>query len=113
MGERVQEQKTVIISIDKPFHIDSDRYIKLERFTIIDDNPEYEGQRICIIVHGKTPRKDGQMMITNVPISSFIIGTDYEQEANLLLSPLDNVDIKMIGPDLKMQILYSEINYLT
>ena len=104
-------QQTSIITLDKPFHVPHDTYIKLERFTIIDDNPDFEGQRINIIAHGNTPKKDGQAMMTNVPISSFIVGQDYEQEANIVLSPIDDIDISMTGPNLKIQVLYSHYNY--
>ena len=104
-------QHTFVITTETPFHVPHHTYIKLERFTIINDNSDYDGQRINIIAHGKTPKKDGQVMISNVPISSFIVGQDYEQEANLLLSPVDDVDISMSGPDLSIQVLYSEVNY--
>lgn len=104
-------QLTSIIATDNSFHVPRDKYIKLERFTLIDDNQEYEGQRINIFVHGNSSKKDGQMIETNVPISSFIIGRDYEQEADLLISPADDLEIIVTGPCLRVQLLYSEYKY--
>lgn len=101
-------QKTFRLTNETPFRLAIKNYIKIEQFSLIDDRPEHEGERLIIYVTINTVSKSGKQLDTKTPISSFIIGKDFEQSANIILSPKDNATITVEGPDIPVQILYSE-----
>lgn len=100
--------KTFRLTSETPFHLETHNYIKIQQFSLIDDRQEFTGERLIIYVTINTVSKSGKELDTKTPVSSFIIGKDYEQSANIILSPKDNATITVEGPNIPIQILYSE-----
>ena len=109
MESTEQLQKTFLILPEKSsFEIPNDGYVRLERFTLAEDNSEYVGLRIVIFADVTSSTKDHREISVRTAISSFIIGQDYEQTADIVFSPSDKAVISATGPNLTIQITYSE-----
>ena len=102
-------QKTFLILPEKSsFEVPNDRYIRIERFTLAEDNSEFFGLRIVIYANVTSTTKDNREISVKTAISSFIVGQDFEQSADLIFSPSDKAVISATGPNLTIQITYSE-----
>ena len=111
MDQRGQLQKTFLILPERSsFEVPNDRYIRIERFTLAEDNSEYFGLRIVIFANVTSKTKDDREISVRTAISSFIVGQDFEQTADIIFSPADKAVISATGPNLTIQITYSEFN---
>ena len=103
--------KVEVISSSKPFSFPQDNYKKVKSFIIVDDNELYAGQRITIMAEVRTISvKKQKEFFQNIAIASFIVGKDFQEEVDLLFGPADNTTIKVIGPDINIQMRYAELD---
>lgn len=106
--EIAQKQKVMILYPNKKFELVPTSHIRLEKFTIIKDDPQYIGQRLIILADVTTTTLDKRKINLNVAIASMIIGKEYEQNLDLILSPVDHCILTIQGPPLPIQILFTE-----
>lgn len=85
-----------------------DVYVRIERFSLLDDYPDLEGQRLSIMAHVTSPTLDGGTTQMNVAIASFLIGRDFDQSCDLIIAPTDKCTLGVVGPDVPVQIIYSK-----
>ena len=107
MTESIQKT-SYILPAKSSFEVPRERYVRIERFTLAEDNSEFNGLRIVIFADVKSKTKDNREISTRTAISSFIIGKDFEQSADIVFSPADEAIISATGPNLTIQITYSE-----
>ena len=109
-GEDCIQKSTLILPEKSSFEIPNDRYVRIERFTLAEDNPEYDGSRIVVFADVNSETKDGRVISVRTAISSFIVGQDFEQSADIVFSPADSAVISATGPNISIQITYSYMN---
>lgn len=110
MIDSPQSQKIAIIRGEQSFKLAGDQYIRFERFIIVDDYPEYAGQRLTIMAHVDTIGIQGNMIKMDVAIASFVIGQNYDQEANHIISAADKTVLSVVGPSIPIQVQFTLYN---
>jgi hypothetical protein len=100
-------QSVAVIPPGGSFAVPTSDYVRLERFSILEDYPDLSGRRVIVMSHVAAPTQDGQTVQIDVALSSFIIGRDYDQSADLVFAPVDKCTIDTIGPGVTIQVLYS------
>jgi hypothetical protein len=87
------------------FTVPSTSNIRLDRFSLLDDHPA--GERLTVMAHVTSPTGDQRTAQMDVAIASFIIGQDYDQSSDILISPVDTCVLTCLGPHIPVQLLYS------
>lgn len=59
------------------------------------------------MAHVTSPTADQRTAQIDVAIASFIIGRDYDQSSDILISPVDRCVLTCLGPQIPVQLLYS------
>jgi hypothetical protein len=72
------------------------------------DFPDLAGSRLTVMARVKSTTKDGRTVENEVAITSFIIGQDYDQSADLLIAPSETAVLHIVGPPVPIQILYAQ-----
>ena len=106
--ESCQIQKVRIIQPNEKFVIPNDTHTRVERFSLIENGEKFAGQRLVIMSEVTTKTLDGRSLLLNVAIASFTIGSHYEQDCDLIFSPVDQCSLSIIGPPLPIQIQYTQ-----
>jgi len=106
--KEVELQKTDYIFTGNEYLIPNNCLLKLEKLVMVNDYPEYQGQRAIVMAH-TTSKGRGKEFKVSVAIASFIIGKDYEQNINILLNPSDQCFLELTGPNIVIQLQYSTI----
>ena len=101
-------QNVVVLETGEEFEIPSGCYVRLERFSILEDYPDLEGQRVSVLMHVDAPTSDGRTATMNAAINSFIIGKDFEQVSDLIIAPSDEATMKVVGAPVKVQVLFTK-----
>lgn len=100
-----------MISPSKSFSFPPENYKKIKSFIVAEDNELYVGQRISIIAEVRTVSvKKQKEFFQSIAIASFIIGKDFQEDVDLLFGPADNTTIKVIGPEINIQMRYAELD---
>jgi hypothetical protein len=79
--------------------------IRLDRFSLLDEQPA--GERLTVMAHVRSPTTDRRTAQMDVAIASFIIGQDYDQSSDIVISPADRCVLTCLGPQVPVQLLYS------
>ncbi|OHS99978.1 hypothetical protein TRFO_33503 [Tritrichomonas foetus] len=96
-----------IIQPDTPFSIESKGHIRIEQLSILSDDESLNGSRVTVMAHVLANTSDRRQIAMDVAISSFIIGRDYDQPMNLVISPTDKCTLTIVETQVPIQILYS------
>jgi hypothetical protein len=102
-------QRIAVIPPGGRFEVPRTSYVRLERLSILEDYPDLAGHRATVMSHVASPTKDGRTVQTDIALSSFIIGRDYDQSADVIFSPVEECTIDTVGPGVPIQVLYSEM----
>lgn len=89
-----------------PYTIKSDNYIRIKQFSIFPENDQFIGDRITIMANVKTLTNDKREIEMNAALTSFIVGEDFDQQCDLVISPMDNCTLTVIGSQIPVQIIY-------
>lgn len=95
-----------LINPDAPFEIPSESYVRITNFSILSDDESFNGSRVTIMANVKAQTKDKREIDMDVAISSFIIGNDYDQPCNIIISPSDKCTLRIIGANIPIQMIY-------
>ncbi|KAK8853933.1 hypothetical protein M9Y10_016480 [Tritrichomonas musculus] len=95
-----------IIQPNIPFQIPSESHIRITNFTILSDDDTLSGSRTTIMANVKALTSDKREVEMNVAVSSFIIGIDYDQSCNLIISPTDQCTLTIVGTNVPIQMIY-------
>ncbi|EAY16915.1 hypothetical protein TVAG_150660 [Trichomonas vaginalis G3] len=106
--ETYSTQLTFKLTKDTPFHGPTQGYVDLHRFSLIDDYPDFQGQRVIVYATLDTVARSGKDLHVKISIASLILGKDYESTADFKISAKDNVNVTVEGPDVSIQMLYSQ-----
>lgn len=95
-----------LIQPNIPFQIPSESHVKITNFSILSEDEDLIGSRATIMANVKTQTNDKRPIEMNVAISSFIIGSDYDQSCNILISPTDQCTLTIVGAHIPIQMIY-------
>lgn len=101
-------QGVAILQTGAEFTVPSDCYVRIEKFSILEDYPALAGQRCSVVAHVESLTSDGRTVTVDIALTSFIIGRDYEQSADLLISPADKAVLTVYGAHVQIQVLYTQ-----
>jgi hypothetical protein len=104
------DQESQCIAVVPPgasFELPAGGFVHLERLSVLDDLPDLAGQRVTVMAHVSSPTSDARTVQMDTAISSFVIGRDYDQSADLIFSPVDRCTLDTVGPGVRLQLLYS------
>ena len=105
-SQSIQIHQTSILNLENSITFPQMDMIKIEKFCLIKNYPQFEGKRVNIMAKVISKSISGNEIISNVSISSFIIGKDFEQSANILLNSNDLCTIYLQGPNVEIQVQY-------
>ena len=97
-----------IIRPGSVFGVPTSYYVRIERFSILSDHTPFKGQRLCVVADVDAPTQDGRTVNMNVAVASFIIGKDFDQNCDLVVSPTDRCKLSLTGPPVEVQVLFSK-----
>lgn len=102
-------QKTAIISPNEPLELNHTLVTCIERFSVVESDPSMNGQRLTILADHSAISCAGNPIHSECPISSLIIGNQYEQTAGQIFGIGDKCTLRVLGPlQVKVQVLYTE-----
>ena len=103
-------QSSVLISPDSPFEIKSEGYVRIDQFSLLEDFESQKGSRFVIFADVTTQTHDKREVKMNVAISSFVIGRDFSQSCNLMISPSDKCILSIQGAKVPVQMMITSYN---
>lgn len=95
-----------LIQPNIPFQIPSENYARITNFSILSEDEELIGSRVIIMANVKSQTNDKREIEMNTAITSFIIGSEYDQSCNLLFSPTDQCTLTIVGAQVPIQMIY-------
>jgi hypothetical protein len=102
-------QRIAVIPPGGSFIVPATGYIRIERISIVEDYPNLSGRRVTVMSHVTSPTQDGRTVEIDVALSSFVIGRDYDQSADIVFAPVDKGTIDVKGPEVSIQVTYLEL----
>ena len=101
-------QFAAVVKPGEVFEVASDCYTRIERFSILSDYTPFAGQRVSVMASVDAPTVDGRTVNMNVAVASFIVGRDFDQNCELVISPADKCKLSVVGAPVEMQMLFSK-----
>lgn len=101
-------QFDAVIKPDDALELPSDSYVRIERFSILSDHTQFVGQRVSVMASVDAQTADGRAINMNTAIASFIIGRDFDQNCELVISPSDKCKLSLVGAPVTVQMLFSK-----
>jgi hypothetical protein len=107
MADDGERQRVAVISPGGSFDVPATGHVRIERFSILDDHPRSDGQRVTVIADAHVPTLDRGPTGITVAVASFVIGRDYDEPVEFLIGPADRCTLRCIGVEVPVQVIYS------
>ena len=108
-GELVSNNQFVaVLRPGESFVVPSSCYVRIERFSVLEETPRLSGQRVCVMAEVETKTPDRRTVTMKAAIASLIIGKDFDQSCDLVISPSDRTVLTILGTPVPLQMLYTK-----